>query len=268
MLKNVCAIALTALVSFSAPASAMPVDDINTAISAMQRKNIEQAKELLLRAIAAPGLDDEKKAYAYMLLSVCVNGTPEAVTYSAKAAELAPKNGTMHERYAEELVKAKRYEEAIASATKALEIKPVSVVALNARARAYREAKNFAGAIDDFTAAINLNADAGLNYAGRGKAYYLKGTANPQQDNQEDLDKASADLRKATESSLPGNLSGECYYYLAKIEDPKKHVADAERYCKRAIAQLKDKEKLEDANAMLTRIETIKGKTASNIIWQ
>jgi tetratricopeptide (TPR) repeat protein len=266
MLKTV--IAVIALLSFSVPAFTTPVDDMNTAISLMQRKNIDQAKEILLRVITAQGMEDEKRAFAYLLLSMCVEGTPEALTYSAKAVELAPRNSTAYERYAGELYKSKRYEEAIAGATKALEITPVNANALGTRGMAYRESGNLEKAIGDFTAAINLNADAGLNYARRGKSYYMKGVMNSQKENKEDFDNASSDLRKATESNIPGGLSGECFYYMAKIEHARKNGDSAEKYFKRAVSQLKNKEKLEDANSMIKQIERIRAQTESNNIWR
>jgi tetratricopeptide (TPR) repeat protein len=73
---------------------------------------------------------------------MCVEGTPEALVYSAKAVELDPKSARNHERHALQLYKAKRYAEAAAGATRALEITPVSVPAFTLRALSHREAGN------------------------------------------------------------------------------------------------------------------------------
>ena len=235
--------------------------DVNGAIATaknfLQKRQAEKAKMLLEQVITTPGINDEEKATVYMLLASCVDGTPAALTYSAKAVELDPKNSAAYMKYATELLQREEYGAAITNFTKLLEITPKNAEALTFRGLAYRKLKNYDKAINDFTAAINLDKNKGVFYFHRAMAYNAKGIEEQENKANYSFDKALEDFRKAIELKVPDNLSGACYYYSAKIVHARKSYKNAQIQYKVAISHHLEKEQLEDANAMLQELERI-----------
>ena len=220
-------------------------DKINTAVSLMKMKEMAQAKKILQPLAEAQDINDEQKAYVYYLLSACSEGSPEALIYIIKSADLNPKSRDAHEQHATLLYKAKRYEEAISAATKALEIAPASVRSWVVRGLAYRESGDLEKSIADLTTALSFDASNGPNYLRRGKAYHSA----------KNFDKALDDFRKAHSLKVPGEQGGECAYYIGEILYSRKEWGNARNALLHAQTLIKNGEKLRKIKSMLLRIE-------------
>jgi len=245
MARIVCLILLLTTLPLSAFAG--PVDDINKAVNWIDRKDCESAKKILLPMAESEEVTDTQKAYVYHLLSICADRAQDALRYSKRATELDPKNSDALKRYTDICISQQNYTEAIASSTKLLDLVPASAEAFGLRGIAYRETGQLDKAIEDFTAAINIDGGIGINYARRGIAYFKKN----------DLDKALADFKQAQDSRLPPSARGECYYYIAKIAHTKRDFRNAETNYLSAKQFLADKQKLEEADIMLSKIHSI-----------
>ena len=92
------------------PCFADAIDELNAAVKALERGQPERARDLVKVVINDVHTSNEYKAMAYYLYSLPEKNPQEAITYCAKAAELAPDNGRYHEKLGILYFQAQQYE--------------------------------------------------------------------------------------------------------------------------------------------------------------
>lgn len=113
-----------------------------------QQGNIAKSEDLLTRAVALPGgQDDAQLQYFIGLIRYSQNRNPEALTAFQKAESLDPSMAEAHFQTGETLSRLDKYGEAVAAYRKATDLKPNYFEAWLGLGSAYYERDNFAEAV-------------------------------------------------------------------------------------------------------------------------
>ena len=228
------------------PCFADAIDELNAAVKALERGQPERARDLVKVVINDVHTSNEYKAMAYYLYSLAEKNPQEAITYCAKAAELAPDNGRYHEKLGILYFQAQQYENAVKSLDKAIAVTPINAGAYSLRGLAYRESGQMEKALADMDKAISLDPSVPVVYARRGAARFLA----------HQPDGAFEDLSKAVQSeALPRETRANCYFYLAKIHMERRQYDKAKELLAASLRHLAQADKKREANLLLDQIK-------------
>jgi tetratricopeptide (TPR) repeat protein len=194
-------------------------------MSAIERKNYNEAERLLAQAVQTCGADPE--ARRFYAESLWHNGKrQEAIRQLDEAMLLAPSDPVLRRKMAEFQLELGQLERALLLANEALDLDPHDAASWIVRARVHQQANHLQAALADYQRALGLNAnqpDAMLAIAELHRR-------------QNHPDRALAALQSVSEAYAPGEEPAHVYYLMGlasgamgRHEDALAHYETARR---------------------------------------